>query len=214
MNYISLNLLILFFLGIILLFIPSKVELKDRIQSLFGTDNANEKETTFSRKAKIVRAKYYKRKYEADLAECLAYIKNNVVLGRGNSISSEVLLSELAEFSKYLDKVFLKMAGYMHVNDKSAAAKCLGNVVGGKYAEDIGRFLAGWDDIPPSELLGTVTAYQDTLRSAMATEQKKRDEVISDLIYLPVVIECMGILLNFVYVGLFLQQREALAILF
>jgi len=42
------------------------------------------------------------------------------------------------------------------------------------------------------------------------TRQKKRDEMISDLIYFPVIMNVMLILINFIYVAYFIDQRDAL----
>jgi uncharacterized protein YneF (UPF0154 family) len=45
------------------------------------------------------------------------------------------------------------------------------------------------------------------------TVQKRRDETVSDLIYLPVVINVMLVFINFIYVGYFIDQKEMLTIL-
>ena len=46
------------------------------------------------------------------------------------------------------------------------------------------------------------------------TKQKRRDEMVSDLVYFPVVVNAMAVLMNFIYVAYFLQQKEALNVLF
>jgi hypothetical protein len=45
------------------------------------------------------------------------------------------------------------------------------------------------------------------------TLRKKRDETISDLIYLPVVVNLMIVFINFIYVAYFLDQKEMLTLL-
>ena len=157
------------------------------------------------------------RKREAmqrDLAESLSYIKNLVVIGRGESMSAQLLLEELSELSKDLGPVFLSMARCVQLFDKQTAAQQLYDALPFSYAKDIGEFLAGWEDVPPSDLLNTVEVYRSALREDRLTKQKRRDEVISDLVYFPVVVNAMAVLLNFIYVAYFIQQRDALSVLF
>jgi hypothetical protein len=157
------------------------------------------------------------RKREAmqrDLAESLSYIKNLVVIGRGENMSAQLLLEELSELSKDLGPVFLSMARCVQLFDKETAAQQLFEALPFSYAKDIGEFLAGWEDVPPSDLLNTVEVYRSALREDRLTRQKRRDEMVSDLVYFPVVVNAMAVLLNFIYVAYFIQQRDALSILF
>ncbi|MBQ3661336.1 MAG: hypothetical protein IJQ41_05195 [Firmicutes bacterium] len=157
------------------------------------------------------------RKREAmqrDLAESLSYIKNLVVIGRGENMSAQLLLEELSELSKDLGPVFLSMARCVQLFDKQTAAQQLYDALPFSYAKDIGEFLAGWEDVPPADLLNTVEVYRSALREDRLTKQKRRDEMVSDLVYFPVVVNAMAVLMNFIYVAYFLQQREALSVLF
>ena len=151
---------------------------------------------------------------QRDLAESLSYVKNLVVIGRGENMSAQLLLEELSELSKDLGPVFLSMARSIQMFDKETAARQLFEALPFSYAKDIGEFLAGWEDIPPSDLLNTVEVYRSALREDRLTRQKRWDETISDLVYFPVVVNSMVVLLNFIYVAYFLQQKDALSVLF
>ena len=94
------------------------------------------------------------------------------------------------------------------------AAEALYDALGESSARDIGSFLASWEDIPPEELIQSIDLYRSGLIEARLTKQRKRDEIISDLVYFPVVLNCMVVLLNFLYVAYFLQQKELLSFFF
>ena len=68
--------------------------------------------------------------------------------------------------------------------------------------------------MPPGDLLNTVEVYRSALREDRLTRQKRRDEMVSDLVYFPVVVNAMAVLMNFIYVAYFIQQRDALNVLF
>lgn len=145
-----------------------------------------------------------------ELSDCLAYIKNIVVLGRGQTMSTELLLEELAEMTEILSPAFIDMARCMHICESSKACQVLCDVFNSSYSQDIAQFLVRWEDIPTQELMGTVLAYRNILLQERITKQKKRDELTSDLIYFPVVLNSMAVLLNFIYIAYFIEQREAL----
>ena len=144
----------------------------------------------------------------------MSYIRNLVILGRGESMSGELLMEELSDVTKQLSPVFLDMARSLHVNDKERASLALYKAMGDSTSRDVGAFLARWEDIPPKELASSVEAYRSALREKRETALRRRDEVISDLVYFPVIANSMAVLLNFIYVAYFLEQKEALSILF
>lgn len=147
---------------------------------------------------------------QRELSDCLAYIKNIVVLGRGQTMSTELLLEELAEMTEVLSPTFIDMARCLHICENSKACQLLCDAFDSNYSRDIAQFLVRWEDIPTQELMGTVVAYRNILLQERITKQKKKDEFISDLIYFPVVLNSMAVLLNFIYIAYFIEQREAL----
>ena len=118
---------------------------------------------------------------QRDLAESLSYVKNLVVIGRGENMSAQLLLEELSELSKDLGPVFLSMARSIQMFDKETAARQLFEALPFSYAKDIGEFLAGWEDIPPSDLLNTVEVY----RSALRMRFRLRSRLLLTLIQIP-----------------------------
>lgn len=153
------------------------------------------------------------RKHEVmhrELSDCLAYIKNIVVLGRGKTMSTELLLEELADMTEVLSPAFIDMARCLHICESSKACQVLCDAFESSYSRDIAQFLVRWEDISTQELMGTVMAYRNILLQERITKQKKKDELISDLIYFPVVLNSMAVLLNFIYIAYFIEQREAL----
>ena len=211
MPYIALLFPAAFWTGVFLLRKPPDTEHKRRKNRLGDLKVIKE-----SAPVKAIHSYQSKRRVERleqELSESLSYVKNIAVLGRGENISAELLLSELAGFSKLLKPVFLDMAHDLHTNEKDRASEKLYQVLPKDYARDVGSFLASWEDIAPGDLISTIDVYSDMLRRARVTRLKQRDELISDLIYFPVVINCMAVLLNFIYIAYFIEQQDALMLL-
>ena len=77
-----------------------------------------------------------------------------------------------------------------------------------EIGKDFGRLLIQWDELDPGNLLETLLSHQKSIKERRITEMKKRDEMISDLIYLPAVVNVVLIFINFIYVGYFISQRD------
>ncbi len=149
-----------------------------------------------------------------ETAECLGYIKNISIPGRSSEMSSVSLMSELSDISAALRPVFAEMSRYMELNDKKAAEDVFVKATGLETSRGIAALLTGWDELPPKEVKETVAAFLSALSEERITARRKKNELISDLIYFPVVLDCMLILLDFVYVSFFARQTESLFLLF
>ena len=149
-----------------------------------------------------------KAKLEKELLQALSYIRNNVILGNEAGISSEILMQELSEITDLLKPAFLTMGQYLHINDKENAGDVLYQYFHTGFSKDLGRVLAGWEDIPSKDLLETIEIYVDSLREENLERKKQNDEIISDVIYFPVVMNAMLVMLDFVYVAYFIEQQK------
>ena len=125
-------------------------------------------------------------------------------------MGTELMISELAASARYLRNVYYSMANYIRLGDTEAAIRVMEEQTEGPMAADYGRLLLQWEKLSPSLLMETLTSHQKAIEQVRMTKQKKRDEMISDLIYFPVIMNVMLILINFIYVAYFIDQRDAL----
>ena len=203
--------LFVFWAGVFCLFRKNPWSLKERAETGFGKRVMKGSEIKGVLGA--LKALFLKEPLMREISEVLGYVRNIAILGRSSDISAQLLLEELSDISGILKPVFGEMSRYMSVSDKKSAAGCFAKNTGLKISKGMGEFLAGWDDVKPSEILETVDAYQSLLSGERLTAAKRKSEIISDLVYFPVVINCMLILLDFVYVSFFVEQQEALTLL-
>ncbi len=112
-----------------------------------------------------------------------------------------------------LAPVYAKTLQMLRQNQKVEAIEYFSIAAGTKISDDFIRLLMQWDDIEPEQLLETLLSHQKSVREARSTVRKRRDELISDLIYLPVVMNVMLVFINFIYIGYYIDQREMLTML-
>lgn len=196
--------------GIIMLLPSSERSLRDEARGYVSASRGLAERTALHRRIARIKTVRRQERMQRELTDCLSYIKNLVIVGRGLTMSGVLMLEELAAISRELSPVFLDMAASLHICDEDKAATELYRALPFSWAKDIGAFLAGWENIAPEDLLGSIEIYMSALREERLTVQKRRDEMISDLVYFPVVVNAMAVLLNFIYVAYFIEQREIL----
>ena len=155
-----------------------------------------------------------RREMEWEMGEAISYLRNAVAMGRGDSMSAGLILEELADLQGQLSPVYLKMLHYLRLNEKEKMIRVLSTESDSGMAADFARLLLQWEELPPHMLVEALESYQKNIREVRETRQKKQDEVVSDLIYLPVIMNVMLVLINFIYVAYFIEQRETLLTMF
>jgi hypothetical protein len=168
--------------------------------------------TPFGQILKLLR-QYQADKVDAEIYEAMALLKNILFTDNKNPGGSDTIIEQLAGYSSLLKPHYFKMLNYLRLNRKEDAIAYFAKEAGTKMSSDFGRLLLQIDEIRPRELEETILSYQKSMREVKITKQKQQDELISDLLYLPVIINVLLIFVNFIYVSYFIEQKTMFGIL-
>ncbi len=153
---------------------------------------------------------YREKKMDREIFESITFLRNLASIEKGRSSSTDFIIEQLSEHNGLLQPVFIKMLNLLRVNKAKEAAELFAKKVGTTAGRDFAGLLIQWDRLEPGELLETLLSYEKSMKAVRLTDQKRRDEVVSDLIYFPVVVNILVIFINFIYVAYFLDQKEML----
>ena len=155
-------------------------------------------------------AKRKRNQMELEVYEAISFLRNVTALGKGAGLSADGILEHLIRRRGSLEPLYGRMLQLLRLNRKAEAAEFFASQIESDIGSDFARILIQWDELDPKHLMETLLSHQKNIKEARLTILKRRDEVISDLIYLPVVANVMLIFINFVYVGYFIDQRGLL----
>ena len=153
---------------------------------------------------------YREKKVDREIFESITFLRNMASLERGRNCSTDDIVEKLSEHNGLLQPIFIRMLHLLRINQPKEAAALFSQKAGTQAGKDFAGLLIQWDSLEPGELLETLLSYEKSMKAARLTDQKRRDEIISELIYLPVVVHILVIFINFIYVAYFLDQREML----
>ena len=140
-------------------------------------------------------------------------IMRNIVCAEGK-VPSDMVLVRLAARGGRLEHTYLKMLAHLRVNDQAAAKKEFLLAAHTELAEEYADILISWDYTNLESQKEIIMTFQHSLRQMNKTALRKRDEFVSDLIYVPAVANVMLIFINFIYVGYFMEQKGLLSTIF
>jgi hypothetical protein len=146
--------------------------------------------------------------------EAIGTVRNIIASSGDAHIPADALFEQLARTEGYLAPAFRRALSLLRVNRKDEMTRRFAEEVSTPMAGDFIRILARWDDVSPEKLSSTLLSYQSAIKESRTTAIKRRSEIYSDLVYLPAVLNVLVVLMNFIFVSYYIEQRDLFAKLF
>jgi hypothetical protein len=151
---------------------------------------------------------------DREIYDAISFVRNIVASGNNSALTPDKLLEQFAERGGTLGSASLKALALVRVNKISEAVDAFADTAGTKASRDFIGILLRFDRVAPEKLASTLAAYQAAMKEFRTTKLKRRNETLSDLVYLPVVVNVMAVFMNFVITGYFLSQKNQLTEMF
>jgi len=171
---------------------------------------------SYSKKIKFSEWRRSRRgeRIDREIYEGVSFLRNMIALGNGRGVSSDYVIEEPSRKAGALQPVYMMMLRFLRLGKLEDAVKAFSGEAFTPIGHEFGDLLLRWDALDPLELTEILVSYQKSIKEAKSTSQRKRDEIVSDLIYFPVVLNVFIVFINFIVVGYFMEQRNLLNMLF
>ena len=148
-----------------------------------------------------------------ELLVAMSFLRNLIVQSRGNPLGADYIIEYLAESAKITKPAYQKLLNNLRLHRKDAAIAAFVAEIDTEIGKDVASLLVGIDAMDPRELREAISARQNHIREIRHTNNKKRDELVSDLIYLPIILTMILVLLNFIVVAYWIDAKEVFSFL-
>lgn len=155
-----------------------------------------------------------RERIDIEIYESISFMRNITALGNGRHTGSDYLLTQLADRDCNLKNAYSKMLSQLRMNKKREAVEAFSEETGTSMGKEFAGLILQWDELDPAALSEILLSHQKAIKEARMTARKKRDETISDIIYLPIVANVMMICINCIYTTYYLQQQEMFKMFF
>ena len=182
----------------------------------FAVADLKNKIKYYSRKLKLREwlKKHKEEKIDKEIYESISFLRNLIALGNGRRAGSDYIIEQLSRREGTLQTVYVRMLRFLRLGKLEEAIKAFSTEAVTPIGNEFGSLLLKWDSLDPVELTEILISYQKNIKEVKSTSQRKQDEMVSELIYFPVVLNIFIIFINFIVVGYFMEQRHMLSMLF
>lgn len=165
------------------------------------------------KKIKSIKSFLNAGKVKKEIAEGTAIMRNRIASCDGERLTTDVMLEELFFEADILRYPYSRMLSLIRTEERGRAIEEFTELTGNRDSKEYARMIVMLDEMHPKDVYESVVSFQKTLTEEKITDIRKRDETISDILYLPVVANLLLIFFNFLYVAYFTQQKEMMAFL-
>jgi hypothetical protein len=160
-----------------------------------------------------------KRREQAarEIFSALSILRNQASAASGEraaAVQTDALLEQFAQSDGVLRPAYRGALRLLRTGRTGEAIDFFTEAAGVSLARDYIMLVIEWDEIPPERLLGTIAAFRNAMKETRTTELMRKNEILSDVVYLPVVVGVLVVFVNFIYVAYFAEQREMLTQIF
>jgi len=186
----------------------------------FGIDalrkKLNEAAKTAQRGALYLKNTKKEEQVNKEIYTALSVLRNHASADTAENaaVTTDYILEQFALSEGILAKPYAGALRHLRTGRREEAIESFTTAAGVELARDFIMLVLDWDAVPPHKLKKTVVAFQNALKETRTTTLVRKNEALSDLVYLPVVACVLVIFVNFIYVAYFAEQRALLAELF
>ena len=148
---------------------------------------------------------------QREIYSALSVLRN---YASAESVTTDYLFEQFSQTNGILKDVYSGALRLLRTGRKTEAAEYFSAAANTPFARDFIMLILDWDIISQGKQKQTIVAFQNALKETRTTELMRKNEVMSDLVYLPVVAGVLIIFVNFVYVAYFAEQSALLRELF
>ena len=148
-----------------------------------------------------------------EIYSALSVLRNHAASECG-SVTTDFLLESFSQTDGILKNAYSGSLRLFRTGRRAEAAEYFAAAAEISFARDFILLILDWDAIRQNKQKRAIIAFQNALKEIRTTELTRKNEVMSDFVYMPVVAGVLVIFVNFIYVAYFAEQSALLNDLF
>lgn len=150
------------------------------------------------------------KQYNNEITRAVSQLKSLAITKSERPPGSTFILEYLAKFTDKTRPMMERMQSLWAMGQKDQACEYFAAAIDTPEAETFTSIIRKIDSLNPIELKSQMELFQEDIRRKRETERIKENEVKSHLIYGVIIISLMAILINFLFVGIFIDMMGGL----
>lgn len=165
------------------------------------------KESPFMIFMKMIK-KIHNQKKDIEIYRILIQLKNIAITQKEQAYSADYTINQLIKFSRLTKKALINFLMFYNLGREDEAYNKFTKEINTKMGNEIGIILLKLDKLKPLELIQQIDIIKNRNREKHITRKHRKQNKISDLIYLPIIIPVFVLFLNFIMITIWIPRIE------
>lgn len=152
----------------------------------------------------------HNKKKDKEIYRILIQLKNIAITQEEKPYSADYIINQLVKFAHITKDGFIKFLMYYNMGREDEAYQGFVRFVPTKMGSEVGSILLKLDKLLPIEMVEQINMVKERNRENHITEKHRKQNRVSDIIYLPIIIPVFILFLNFIMITLWIPKIEGL----
>lgn len=148
------------------------------------------------------------RKKDTEIYRILIQLKNIAITQKDKPYSADYTINQLIKFSRLTKKALINFLMFYNLGKEEEAYERFTNDIHTKMGNEVGMILLKLDKLNPLELMNQIDIIKERTREKHITEKHRKQNTVSDFIYLPIIIPVFILFLNFIMITIWIPKIE------
>lgn len=150
----------------------------------------------------------HNKKKDIEIYRILIQLKNVAVTQQEKPYSADYIINQLIKFADKTKNGFIQFLMYYNMGREEEAYEGFVKYIPTKIGSEVGTILLKLDKLQPMEMVEQINMVKERIRENHITEKHKKQNQVSDLIYLPIIVPVFILFLNFIMITLWIPKIE------
>lgn len=148
----------------------------------------------------------YRHKVDNEIYRAISQLKNISIMHMDKSMRADYIIAQIMKFTEITKPIFSRTLYIWHVDNERKACEYFRSAIGTELGGELANIIEKLDRLKPHELTQQLDLYQENARRVRSTYNLKKNEILSNIIFIPIIASAFVVLLNFVVITVFLDQ--------
>ncbi|WP_430882710.1 hypothetical protein [Fusibacter sp. JL216-2] len=145
---------------------------------------------------------------DKEVFEAMTQLKNLCIAQADFPLSGDYMIEQVMKFSQITKHAYSKMLVLWRLGDSESACEVFAVTLNTKMSRELSSIFLKLESMAPVEMAEHLNLYQSHIREERMTKHLRKQEMMSYVLYAPVIASAFAIMLNFMVVVIWLDTME------
>ena len=147
-------------------------------------------------------------KIDKEVFQAMTQLKNLCIAQAEFPLSGDYMIEQVMKFSQVTKPAYSRMLIQWRLGDSEKACEIFADTLNTKMSRELSSIFLKLESMAPMELADHLSLYQSHIREERMTKHLRKQEMMSYVLYAPVIASAFAIMLNFMVVVIWLDTMD------